>query len=160
MTTTDYILNGAFVLLVLRQARERRLDLRSFVVPLVLVFFVAHLYIHSLPTGGNDLPLIALLAAVGLTLGISSGLATQVRRLDGVALARVGWVAGALLVVGICSRMIFAFALDHGLDPAVRSFSIAHHIGPAAWTVALVAMAVLEVSSRVVTVQLRGMRAA
>jgi hypothetical protein len=160
MTTTDYILNAAFVLVVLRQARERRLDLRSFLVPLVILFFVARQYVHSLPTAGNDLVLIGILAAVGLALGAVSGFATRVRAGgDGIAFARVGWVAGILLVAGICSRMVFAFALSHGAAPAVRDFSISHQIGAVAWPVALVSMAVLEVTARLAIVHLRGLRA-
>ncbi|HEY8764057.1 MAG TPA: hypothetical protein VIM18_07700 [Solirubrobacteraceae bacterium] len=48
MTTTDYLINALFVLVVVRQARERELDLRSVVVPLVLLAFVAHSYVHSI----------------------------------------------------------------------------------------------------------------
>jgi hypothetical protein len=156
MTTSDYLINAVFVLVVLRQARERQLDLRSFVIPLLIVFFVAQRYVHSLPTAGNDLVLIGLLATVGLTLGVLCGFATHLRPDgDGVALARVGWVAGALLVAGIGARMVFAFALSHGAEPAVRGFSIAHQIGGAAWPVALVSMALCEVTARLVTVQLR-----
>ena len=159
MTTSEYLINAAFVLLVLRQARERRLDLRSFLVPLVILFFVARQYVHSLPTAGNDLLLVLALASVGLTLGVLSGLATSVRAGgDGVALARVGWVAGVLLVAGIGARMVFAFAVTHGAEPAIRSFSISHQIGAAAWPVALVSMAVFEVVTRLVIVQLRGRR--
>jgi hypothetical protein len=159
MTTSEYLINAAFVLLVLRQARERRLDLRSFLVPLVILFLVARQYVHSLPTAGNDLVLVLALASVGLTLGILSGLATRVRAAgDGVALARVGWVAGVLLVAGIGARMVFAFAITHGAEPAVRSFSLSHQIGAAAWPVALVSMAVFEVVTRLVIVQLRGRR--
>ena len=156
MTTSDYLINAAFVLVVLRQARERQLDLRSFVIPLVIVFFVAQRYVHSLPTAGNDLVLVGLLAAVGLALGVLCGFATHVRSGGGgVALAQVDWVAGALLVAGIGARMVFAFALSHGAEPAVRSFSIAHQIGAAAWPVALVSMALCEVTARLVTVRLR-----
>ena len=159
MTTTDYLINAAFVLVVLRQARERQLDVRSLLVPLVVVFFVARLYVHSIPSAGNDLVLVALLASVGLTLGILCGFATHVRAGDdGVVLARVGWLAGGLLVAGICARMVFAFAIGHGAEPAIRSFSIAHQIGAAAWPVALVSMALSEVTARVVTVELRGRR--
>jgi len=159
MTTSDYLINAAFVLVVVRQAQERRLDRRAFVVPLVAVFFVAQQYVHTIPTAGNDLAFILLLAALGLTLGILCGVATHVRPgADGVALARVGWVAGVLLLFGICSRMVFAFALDHGAGPSVRGFSIAHHIGAAAWPVALVSMAVCEVTARLVLVHLRARR--
>jgi hypothetical protein len=161
MTTTEYLLNAAFVLLVLRQARERELDRRSVIVPLVIMFFVGAQYLHTLPTAGNDLVLIMLLAAVGLTLGVLGGFATHVRAGDnGFALARVGWIAGGLLVLGIGSRMAFAFAIDHGFEPAVRSFSITHQIGAAAWPVALVLMALIEVGSRIAVVQARGRRLA
>ena len=157
MTITDYLLNAAFVLIVFRQARERELDLRSAIIPLAIVAYVAHMYVHSIPTAGNDLVLIAALGAVGLTLGVASGFATHVRPGEnGLAVARVGWIAGALLIAGIASRMAFAFALSHGAHHAVASFSIAHQIGAAAWPVALVMMALLEVSTRIVIVQLRG----
>jgi len=159
MTTTDYLINALFVFVVLRQARERQLDVRSFVVPLVVVFYVAHLYVHSIPTAGNDLGLVALLTGVGLMLGVLGGFATHVRAgSDGVALARVGWLAGGLLIAGISARMVFVFAVHHGAEPAIRSFSIAHHIGAAAWPLALVSMALFEVAARLVTVQLRGRR--
>jgi hypothetical protein len=159
MTITDYLINALFVLLVVRQARERRVDLLSVAIPLAVVLFVAEHYVHSIPTTGNDLVLVAALAAVGLALGVVSGFATRVRRGDdGAALARVGWLAGALLVAGICARMVFVFAVENGAGPAIRSFSIAHQIGAAAWPLALVSMALLEVAARVVTVALRGHR--
>jgi hypothetical protein len=75
-----------------------------------------------------------------------------------VALARVGWLAGCLLVSGICARMLFAFALSNGAGPTIRGFSAANHIGAAAWPLALVTMALFEVTARIVTVQLRGRR--
>jgi len=160
MTTTDYLINAAFVLIVLRQARERELDLRSFLIPLGVVAYVAQMYVHSIPTSGNDLVLIAALGTVGLTLGIASGFATQVRAGEnGLAVARVGWLAGALLIAGISSRMVFVLAIHNGARPAVASFSTAHQIGAAAWPVALVLMALLEVGTRVAIVQLRGRNA-
>ena len=42
---------------------------------------------------------------------------------------------------------------------AVASFSIAHQIGAAAWPLALVLMALLEVATRIAIVQLRGRHA-
>jgi len=160
MTTTDYLINAAFVFVVLRQARDRQVDRRALIVPLLLVFLVAQRYVHSVPTAGSDLVLIGLLAAVGLTLGVLCGFATHVRAAgDGLALARVGWLAGGLLVAGICARMVFVFALGHGAEPAIRSFSVAHRIGAAAWPVALVSMGLCEVTARLVTVQVRGRRA-
>ncbi len=160
MTTMDYLMNGGFILMVLLQARERQLDRRAIVIPLVLVFFVAQQYLHTIPSSGNDLVLISLLASAGVGLGLLSGFATHVRSGSaGFALARVGWIAGALLVFGIGSRLVFAFVVTHGAEPAIRSFSIAHQISATAWPVALVSMAICEVTVRVVTVQLRGRRA-
>jgi len=159
MTTSEYLLNAAFVLLVLRQAKERELDRRSVTVPLILMLFVGVQYLHTFPTAGNDVLLIAGLALAGLTLGVAGGFATQVRAGErGVALARVGWIAGGLLVLGIGARMAFAFAIGHGLEPTVRSFSISHQIGVAAWPVAFVLMALIEVGSRIAVVQVRGRR--
>jgi hypothetical protein len=160
MTITDYLINAMFLLVVARQARERKLDRRSVIVPLVLVFFVAQMYLHSIPTAGNDLVLIGLLAAVGLTLGMASGFATHVRAGEGgLAVARVGWLAAGLLVAGIGSRMVFAFAVSHGLRSDIASFSIAHHISASAWPTALVLMAICEVTTRIAIVQLRGRKA-
>jgi hypothetical protein len=156
MTTTDYLINLLFVFIVARQALEREIDRRYFVIPIVLVLWVGSQYLHTLPTAGNDLVLVAALASVGLTLGTICGLATHIRRdQHGVAFARVGWLAGILLVAGISSRMVFAFAISHGLEPAVRSFSIANHISGAAWPLAMVAMALCEVGARLITVYLR-----
>ncbi|GAB3046945.1 hypothetical protein GCM10027053_00860 [Intrasporangium mesophilum] len=159
MTFTDYLINGIFVLVVLRQARERRLDVRSVIAPLAIVVFVATYYVHSIPTGGGDLAIAGALTAVGLACGVLSGYATFVRADDdGTAWARVGWIAGAFLVAGISARMVFVFALQHGFEPTVRSFSIAHHIDAAAWPLALVSMALCEVTARIVVVHLRGHR--
>src|SRR5437868_2327646 len=159
MTTSEYLLNAAFVLLVLRQARERALDRRSVIVPLTLILFVGRQYAHPLPTAGNDLLLIVMLAAIGLTFGVIGGVATHLRAgKDGVAFVRLGWIAGRLLVLGIGARMAFAFAIGHGFEPAVRSFSIARQIGAAVWPVALVLMALVEVGSRIGVVQIRRSR--
>ena len=76
MTTTDYLINAVFVFVVLRQARERKVDVRSFLLPMAVVLYVGHIYVHSIPTAGNDLVLVGLLALVGLALGVLGGFAT------------------------------------------------------------------------------------
>jgi len=43
MTTTDYLINAVFVLIVLSQPREREFDRRSFIIPLAVVAYVAHI---------------------------------------------------------------------------------------------------------------------
>jgi hypothetical protein len=159
MTTTDYLINAVFVFVVLRQARERRVNARSFLVPMAVVFFVGRMYVHSLPTAANDLVLVSVLACVGLALGLLGGFATHVRvGADGSALARVGWIAGALLIAGVTSRLVFVYAVHHGAYHAISAFSVANHIGAAAWPAALVSMALVEVSARLMTVALRARR--
>lgn len=160
MSTLDYLINTALVLLVIRQIRERRLDLQSLVLPLILVAFAAHNYLHSIPTAGNDLVLILGLAATGATLGTLAGLATHVRSgEDGVALARAGWAAAILWIAGVSARMAFAYLASHGAGPSIAHFSIVNHItGSAAWTAAFVLMAVAEVTARLLTLYWRGHR--
>jgi hypothetical protein len=62
-------------------------------------------------------------------------------------------------IAGVGARMLFYFAATHGAGPAIARFSIAHHItGSAAWTAALVMMALADVLTRLVVVYLRGRR--
>ena len=55
--------------------------------------------------------------------------------------------------------MVFVFAVNNGLRPDVASLSAAAHISAAAWPAALVLMAILEVTTRIAIVQLRGRQA-
>jgi ABC-type antimicrobial peptide transport system permease subunit len=161
MAFTDYLINAIFLVVVLRQARERRLDIRSIVAPMALVVFVATHYVHTIPTGGSDMALALALTLVGLSLGVLCGYATHVRvDADGTRFARVGAVAAILLLAGISARLVFVFALEHGAGPAIRDFSIVHHISAAAWPLALVSMALCEVTARLVIVQVRGQQLA
>ncbi|HEV7195000.1 MAG TPA: hypothetical protein VGN19_03585, partial [Pedococcus sp.] len=115
----------------------------------------------SIPTAGPDLVLALTLTLVGLALGVLCGYATHVRvDPDGTRFARVGPVAAGLLLAGISARLMFVFALDHGAGPAIREFSIVHHITQAAWPLALVSMALCEVTARLVIVHVRGLRLA
>jgi len=157
MDTTGYIINSVLVLLVVRQIREHPLDLRSLIRPVALVAVAAAYYLHTIPTGGNDLLLEGGLAATGAVMGALCALTTHLR-LDGeTPLARAGVVAAGLWVGGVGARMAFAYAAGHGLAPAVHRFSIAHSItGAAAWVAALILMALADVTTRLVVLHLRG----
>jgi hypothetical protein len=111
------------------RARQHERDLANQLAP-GLGYEAVHLrvgqrfahFLHAHP--GNDLVLIGTLGAVGLASGVASGFATPVRAGDnGHAVARVGWIAGALLIAGIGSRMVFAYAVSHGARHAITSFS-------------------------------------
>jgi hypothetical protein len=160
MTTTDYLINAALILLVVRQIRERRVDFRSLILPAVLVYTIAGSYLHSIPTAGNDLILTIGLASLGLILGSTSAFFHTMRvGSDGVALARAGWIAAGMWVVGMGARMTFVLASEHGAGSAITHFSTATSItGRNAWVTALVLMAVGEVVGRLTTLQLRAYR--
>ncbi|MFD7515412.1 hypothetical protein ACFV85_11535 [Streptomyces niveus] len=157
MTTTDWIIDIALVLVVFRQLREDRLDLKTFLIPLGIVAFVAHNYLDSIPTAGNDLVLIGVLMAVGATLGIAGGVYTRIRSAGGHLLIKAGAVSAILWVLGMGARMGFQMWTEHGggSDDVAR-FSLAHHItSEQAWVAAFVLMALTEVVTRVATIFVR-----
>lgn len=158
MTPLDYIIDSALVLLVLLQIRERELTTRTLIRPIVIVGIAVAEYLHGIPTAGNDLLLVGVLATVGGLIGVASG-QTVLMRLGpgGTVLARAAWASGFLWVLGMGSRFAFLVWVHHGGEQAIAHFSAAHAItSGAAWTAALLAMAVFEVLGR--TVVLAGRR--
>lgn len=157
MTTTEWITDIALLLVVFRQLREDRLDLKTFLIPLGIVAFVAHSYLSSVPTGGNDLVLIGALVAVGAALGIAGGVCTRVRAAGGHVLIKAGVVSAVLWVLGMGARMGFQLWTQHGGADDVARFSLTHHItSDQAWVAAFVLMALTEVVTRLATIFVRG----
>src|SRR5580700_8908290 len=155
-----YLINALLVLLVVRQIREHQLDLRALAVPVLAVAAAAVMFLHSVPVGGSDITLDLVGVSAGAAMGAIGGLATRLRPgADGRPLGRAGALAAGMWIAGVGARMAFYFAATHGAGPAIAAFSIAHHItGPAAWTAALVRMALADVLTRLVVVYLRGHR--
>ncbi|MFF3215685.1 hypothetical protein ACFYYB_34285 [Streptomyces sp. NPDC002886] len=156
MTTTEWITDIALLLIVFRQLREGRLDLRSFLIPLGIVTFVAYSYLDTIPTAGNDLVLITVLVAVGAALGIAGGVHTRVRTVGEHVLIKAGAVAAVLWIVGMGARMGFQLWVEHGGAADVARFSAAHQItSDKAWVAAFVLMALTEVVTRLATIFIR-----
>lgn len=157
MTATDYILDLGLIGLVLVQVRGRRLTLHSLLLPVGIVAWVAHTYLTSVPTAGNDLLLVAVCSAVGLALGTGAGLLTRITAgPDGAPVARAGWAAAVLWVVGVGFRFAFQEFATHGGDQAIAHFSAAHAITSGqAWVAALVLMAIGEALARTVVLAAR-----
>jgi hypothetical protein len=155
-----YLINALLVLLVIRQIREHQLDLRALAVPVLAVSAAAVMFLHAVPGGGSDIALDLLCLSAGAALGAIGGLATHLRvGADGRPLGRAGVLAAGTWIAGVGARMVFYFAATHGAGPAIAAFSIAHHItGSAAWTAALVMMALADVLTRLAVVYLRGHR--
>ncbi|MFJ6130589.1 hypothetical protein ACIQKE_36525 [Streptomyces griseoviridis] len=157
MTTTDWITDIALLLVVFRQLREDRLDAKTYLIPLGIVAFVAHSYLDSVPTAGNDLVLIGALVAVGAALGVAGGVYTRVRQVGTHLFIKAGAVSAALWVLGMGARMGFQLWVDHGGADDVARFSLAHQITTGdAWVAAFVLMALTEVVTRLGTIFLRG----
>ena len=160
MNATDYLINAALVLLVLRQIRETRLTWQILLLPVLIVVGAAAYYLRSVPTAGNDLLLDVTLAAAGAALGGLCALFTRLRRgADGTPLSRAGWIAAILWVLGVGARMGFAYATTHGAAPAIERFSVAHSITSVdAWVAALFLMALAEVITRLAVLWARSRR--
>jgi hypothetical protein len=157
MTTFDYLIDSALVLLVLLQIKERTLTTKTLVRPLVIVAIAVANYLHGIPTSGNDLVLVGVLALLGLSIGVASGQTVMMRPgPDGGVLARAGWSSGILWILGMGSRFAFAVWVSHGGASVVGQFSAEHAItSGAAWTAALLAMAVFEVWGRTLVLAAR-----
>jgi hypothetical protein len=156
MTTTDWLINIALVLVVFRQIRESRLGARFILLPIVLVGISVASYLHSIPTAGNDLALVLVLTAAGAILGVAGGLLTRVRGEDGRVFVKAGVWAAILWVVGMGARIGFELYSEHGGAGAIARFSMHHDItSAAAWTAAFVLMAIVEVGARMGTILIR-----
>ena len=160
MNVNMYVINVVLILMVIRQICEHPLDARSLAGPVPAVGAAAVLFLRSVPVGGSDVALEAACVLAGAAMGAIGGVATQLRLgAGGRPLGRAAVLAASMWVGGVGARLAFAVAAGHGAGPAIAAFSIAHHIsGSAAWTAALVMMALADVLTRLVVVYLRGRR--
>jgi hypothetical protein len=150
MSTTDYIIDSALVLLVLLQIKERPFTNIQLIRPVVIVAIAVASYLHGIPTAGNDLLLVGVLALIGAIIGIASG-QTMIMRIDpnGTLLSRAGWTSAFFWVLGMGARFAFIFWSTHSGAHSIAHFSAQHSITSGeAWTAALLAMAVFEVLGR------------
>ncbi|CAM3737068.1 hypothetical protein [Deinococcus frigens] len=149
MSLTDLLISLALMALVVRQLRGRPLTTLGLLWPLALVGWAAAESLHTLPPPGAGMDFAVLGLGTGLLLGVLCGALTRLnRRPDGVVIAQATALAAALWIVGVGSRLAPAFFAQHGGGPALARFSAAHHLSAAAWTAALLFMALAEVLRR------------
>lgn len=150
MTAQDYIFSAVFVLLIFRQVRGRPLTAKSLLLPVAIVAIAADRYLHSFPTGGNNLTLVVACGAAGLALGLLSAQVTTIRPgPDGTPTARAGTFAILLWIIGTGSRLAFALYATSGGGATIAHFTHAHHItSRTAITTGLIIMALAEVIGR------------
>jgi len=160
MSFSDYLFDTVLVLLVVRQIRESRFTTRMVVLPLAIIAAVVKSYLHTIPTSGNDLVVIAGLTAIGIVFGTISALTTRVRTDGGrYALIKAGWVSAGVWVLSMGGRFGFAIWATHGGGPSLYRFSLAHHLSIDVWTAAIVLMALGEVLARTGLMVVRTQRA-
>jgi hypothetical protein len=117
MSTTDYIVNGLLIALVIRQILGKKLTAFGLIWPVGVVVWAGYSYLHP--------------------------------QANGSFLAKAGFVAAALWIVGVGSRLAFELYATHGGGASIAHFSATHSITSAeAWTSALILMAFAEVLSR------------
>lgn len=157
MTFTDYLLNGLLVSLVVLQIRGRRLTARSLLLPIVIAGYIGSVYLHGIPTAGNDLYLALAGAAVGLVLGTGCGIATSVYRDEhGFVMSKAGVLAAFLWVAGVGSRIAFSLYVQNGGATEIGRFSMTHQITTGkAWVACLVLMGMMEVAGRTAVLAIR-----
>ena len=150
MTPADYAIDWALILVVLIQLRERRLTVTSLIRPFVIAGIAVLIYLRGIPTAGNDLQLLALAATAGLLIGALNGQTVLMRTAQGGGVvARSGWASATFWILGMGSRFAFLIWISHGGAAPVARFSAEHAItSKEAWIVALLAMAVSEVTGR------------
>ncbi|MFI6094998.1 hypothetical protein ACIA8G_05555 [Lentzea sp. NPDC051213] len=160
MTTIDYLVSAVLILLVVPQIRGTRQTLRNAVLPLVAVAAAAAYYLRSFPTEGNDVQLYVIGVLSGAVVGIACGVVTEMSRdSDGVAVAKAGVAAAVLWVLGMTTRSGFEYWATHRGSAAIAQFSRDNLItGAAAWTAALLLMALAQVVCRLVVVQIKARR--
>lgn len=161
MTTTDYLISAALILLVIPQIHGTRLTRRNILLPLVAVAAAAAYYLKAFPTQGHDVRLYVIGAVAGAVLGLACGAATRLSRAsDGVAIATAGAWAAALWIAGMASRAGFDIWATHSGAGSVARFSRDNLItGSAAWTDALLLMAFAQVMCRLAVVYVRARQA-
>ncbi|MFF7986721.1 hypothetical protein ACFZDK_47890 [Streptomyces sp. NPDC007901] len=160
MTTTDYLISAALVLLVIPQIRGTRQTTRNALLPVVAVAAAAAYYLNSFPTDGHDVRLYVVTVLAGAVLGAACGATTRLSLgPDGTALAKAGAVAALLWIVGMAARGGFEFWATHSGATSVARFSRDNLItGAAAWTAALLLMALAQVLCRLAVVRVRARR--
>jgi hypothetical protein len=158
MTLTDWIIDIALILIVFRQLREERLTIRTILLPLILMGWAGATYLHGVPTAGNDVLLMTVLALVGAVFGLLGGLLTRVRYHDGAVRIKATAGAAGLWVISMGARMAFAVWSTYPSGIAhIGSFSVAHDITSGqAWVTALILMAFGEVIVRLGIILIRG----
>jgi hypothetical protein len=160
VSITDYVIDILLILVIFRAVRPHPLTPRAALLPLILLAVAGIIYLRPIALRGNDLALISILTAVGIVLGVLSGLPDRIwRDQNQQLLSRAVAVSVIVWIIGMGFRFGFAYYAYHGGGPAVARFSVQHDLsGANIWTTALVLMAFGQVLARLAVLQVRRLR--
>lgn len=162
MNAVDYILDAVLVATIFVQFRGRRLTPWNLILPVAIVVYFLVAYLKGVPTGGNDLYLVACGAALGLVFGVGAGAFTRVYPTERGIYAKAGPLAAIFWTVGVVLRTAFSLYASDGGPGADRT--IAHAMrtlnitASSAIVACLLLMVLVEVGSRQLIVGARYIR--
>jgi hypothetical protein len=151
MSTLDYILAAALLVLILWNMRPHELTDRRLRRPVIIAAVLCLVFLHSVPTTGADGVLVAIGVLAGIGCGTVSALATHVERDEaiGTIVAAASPLAVGVTAVALAGRIAFAVAATNGFGPAIGRFSASVGIhSQQAWVAALVLMAAADLVAR------------
>jgi hypothetical protein len=156
MGLEDWIISGGLILVIVRQLRGKHLTIVGLTWPVALVVWAAFEYLGRLPGYSSDWTLTAVLAVVGLLLGLGAGQFTRVYLEDDKVMAKASALAATLWIAGMVSRLAFGLvALNGGAHAIARLSSRLDLHSQNTWPTALITMALCEVLSRTVILLVR-----
>lgn len=159
MDLTEWLISVALILVVVRQIRGRKVTLIGLFWPVPLVVWGAMTYVGGVPAYAADWTFVGADCAAGLALGVGCGLLTEVYLDGGVVTARARWLAAALWIVGMSSRLAFGLFASNGGAAQIGELSEKLGIHSAnTWASGLIAMALAEVVARSAVLFLRANR--
>ncbi len=108
---------------------RRRVTAMRLLRSLFAVAVVIGLFVHSLPTDGNDVSLQLAGVGVGAVCGLAAGVLLPAHRGADGGVYTTGGIGYALLWVVVSgSRVLFAYGTEHWFGHAIITFSIDHRL--------------------------------
>ncbi|MEU7640116.1 hypothetical protein AB0C11_29180 [Streptomyces sp. NPDC039016] len=108
---------------------HRRLTNMRMLRSLIAVAIVIALFVHSLPTGGNDISMQLAGIGIGVICGLIAGaLLPAERAADGGIYTTGGIGYGVLWIVISSSRVLFAYGSEHWFSQGIITFSIDYEL--------------------------------
>ncbi|WP_431044266.1 hypothetical protein ACQUSR_21750 [Streptomyces sp. P1-3] len=159
------VASGTILIIILAtDIGRRRITTMRMVRSVIAVAVVIAIFVHSLPTQGNDLSLQLVGVGVGVICGLIAGTLLPAYRHESGEIYTIGGIGYALVwVVLSCGRIVFAYGAEHWFTADLIRFSIENKIsGEDTYANAFVFMSLAMVLTRtaVLLTKMRKVRAA